>query len=350
VLAEARRQGVLPLLLERLEGAAPDVVPAALRTRLHEVTRHIARWNLEQTAALLAALDELDQHGIRALPFKGPTLAIQAYGSTGRRWFADLDLLVHPADLSAARDALLGLGFRPTYPGSPARRRLLVRHGSHETFERADGVTVELHWRIAAPVSEFHLDYDRLWGRLGTLYVGGRSVPALPADDLLLVLSIHGTKHAWERLAWICDVAYQLRAAPDLDWDALFAEAERMRAERIVALAIHLARTLLEAPIPRFVARRIDRDSTIGSLAAHVERGLFLPPRAGAGTFRFHVATRSGIRDKLGLALGSLTALNQHDLDVVRLPDAALPLYYLTRPLRLAGKSLRHLFLRGRPA
>jgi hypothetical protein len=48
------------------------------------------------------------------------------------------------------------------------------------------------------------------------------------------------------------------------------------------------------------------------------------------------------VRDKLALLLGSLAALNQHDLDVVRLPDAALPVYFLTRPIRLAGKALAH--------
>ncbi|MSR22794.1 MAG: hypothetical protein EXR92_04510 [Gemmatimonadetes bacterium] len=77
-------------------------------------------------------------------------------------------------------------------------------------------------------------------------------------------------------------------------------------------------------------------------LAAHVRRGLFLPPRAGAGTFGFHLGTREGWRTKLALAVGSLTALNQWDLEVVRLPDAMLPLYYLTRPVRLAGKSIAH--------
>ena len=168
-------------------------------------------------------------------------------------------------------------------------------------------------------------------------------MPVLCADDLLLVLTLHGTKHAWERLSWIYDIAHLLRSTPGLDWDALLAEAGRMRASRILGLALHLADRLEDTPIPPTVRRAVMSDPVIGSLAAHVERGLFLPPRAGAGTFAFHLDTHPRLRDKVALALGSLTALNQHDLDVIRLPDAALPLHYLTRPIRLAAKSISHL-------
>src|SRR3712207_8653927 len=35
----------------------------------------------------------------------------------------------------------------------------------------------------------------------------------------LLILCVHGTKHIWGRLSWICDVAELLRTQPDMDWE-----------------------------------------------------------------------------------------------------------------------------------
>ena len=214
--------------------------------------------------------------------------------------------------------------------------------GSHESFERDDGVAVELHWRIAGAVSDFGLDYARLWSRLGVVALGGRLVPVLEPVDLLLVLCIHGAKHAWERLAWICDVAELVRRTPELDWTALVAEAEELKAGRIVGLGLLLADELLDAPLPAHVAALVRSDRALAPLAASVRSWLFQPPRGGAGTFRFHLGTRVGWRGKTELALRSLTALNQQDLGGVRLPDAVLPLYYVARPLRLVGKAVGH--------
>lgn len=342
VVRHAREQAVLLLLARRLAGPTGGLVPHEALEGVQREARAIAADGLRLTGVLLDIVARFARAGIVVLPFKGPTLARQAYGDVGLRTFADLDLLVHEADLEPAREILLGEGFRPSYPGTPARRALLVRRGSHESFERADGTLVELHWRIAAPISEFGLDRDRLWRRSVELPMAGRSVPALRPDDLLLVLALHGTKHAWERLAWICDVAELLRIEPDLDWDAVLAESDRMRCERALHLALALARELLAAPLPRSIALRLAADPALPGLLGHVRDRLFVPPRSGAGTFGFHLATRSTAGAKAALVLGSLTALNQRDLQVVSLPDAALPLYFLVRPVRLAGKAIAH--------
>ena len=52
---------------------------------------------------LVGILDQLEAVGISAMPIKGPVLALRAYGSVVRRWFFDLDILVHRVDLSRAR-------------------------------------------------------------------------------------------------------------------------------------------------------------------------------------------------------------------------------------------------------
>ena len=127
-----------------------------------------------------------------------------------------------------------------------------------------------------------------------------------------------------------------------MDWTALGAEAERLKAGRIVRLGLLLADELLDTPLPPHVAGPLRSDRALAPLAASVRRWLFQPPRAGAGTFRFHLGTRVGWRGKTELALRSITALNQQDLGGVKLPDVVLPLYYVARPVRLVGRAVSH--------
>ncbi|MEK7856765.1 MAG: nucleotidyltransferase family protein, partial [Acidobacteriota bacterium] len=47
------------------------------------------------------------------LPFKGPLLALQAYGDISMRRFGDLDVLVKPKHFKAAVDLLSANGFVP---------------------------------------------------------------------------------------------------------------------------------------------------------------------------------------------------------------------------------------------
>ena len=340
--AQADEQAVLQLVQRRMATRYADRVPEPVLARMAEECRLLTQLSQALTRELLDLLTLFSTSDIPALPFKGPTLGLQAYGDPALRTFADLDVLVRPADLEDAHAVLLNGGFRPSFPTTPARRALLVDRGSHESFERDDGVAVELHWRIAGAVSDFGLDYARLWSRLGVVSLGGRPVTALEPVDLLLVLCIHGAKHAWERLAWICDVAELVRRTPEMDWTALVAEAEELKAGRIVGLGLLLADELLDAPLPAHVAALVRSDRALAPLAASVRSWLFEPPRAGAGTFRFHLGTRVGWRGKTELALRSLTALNQQDLGGLRLPDAVLPLYYVARALRLVGKAVGH--------
>ena len=52
---------------------------------------------------LLEILALLDREGVRAIPFKGPTLAVKAYGDLTLRPFSDLDIFVPPGAAEAHR-------------------------------------------------------------------------------------------------------------------------------------------------------------------------------------------------------------------------------------------------------
>src|SRR5579871_4660473 len=111
LLAVAADQGVGPLVCHRLEIWAGDMLPPLWREQFREEFERNTRRNLFLAAELCRVLDALDAAGVRATPYKGPVLAVQAYGDIALRQFADLDIIVPQTQICEAHGTLLGLGF-----------------------------------------------------------------------------------------------------------------------------------------------------------------------------------------------------------------------------------------------
>src|SRR5207249_1603604 len=83
----ARSHGMMPLLYWHLNATCPDAVPAASMDYLRDYFHENARRNLYFTGELCSILKLFEEHGIPAIPFKGPALAFCFYGNLALREF-----------------------------------------------------------------------------------------------------------------------------------------------------------------------------------------------------------------------------------------------------------------------
>jgi hypothetical protein len=111
-------------------------------------------------------------------------------------------------------------------------------------------VAVALHWKVMPSYFAVPLDPKGLWEHLEPIDLVGTAVPSLPLEDVLLFLCIHGFKHGWERLGWICDMAELLRVHQRMDWGRVLEQAEASGSRRILLLGVLLASDLLGAARP----------------------------------------------------------------------------------------------------
>lgn len=341
VLALGWRHALLPLLHLHLGEAAPDLVPPAVLEELRARAAEAAHAGLRLTAALLRLLDRMDAAGVRALPYKGPVLAVVAYGSVGLRSFSDLDVLVPLPELDRAAGVLEAEGYRPRYRFTPRQDAAFRRVDGDYPWEHPEtGVRVELHARVSSGRFGVPLGTEELWARAGRVPLGGRSIPALSREDLLLVLAVHGCKHRWERLEWICGVAELLRARDEPDWSVLLGRARELGAERMLLLALALARDLLDAPLPPGVSVRVAADPGAAALAAEAAQGLFgrPDPSPTAGNLLFNLRAQQGWPERLRYAARWLVVPTPEDWKSLPLPDPLFPAYSALRPLRLAAR------------
>jgi hypothetical protein len=340
-IGEARRHGVDPLLHRHLRAIGAPDVPEAVLARLRAHAETTAVRNRLLGAELGKVLARLEAHGVAAIPYKGPVLAALVYGDIGARRFADLDVLVRRGDVPRAKAALGELGYAPRLRLTPGQERAYLDAQCEYAFDRDRGrLTVEIHWDVVPPDFAVRLDLDRLWAAARTARVGDAAVRVPAPDDLLLVLIVHGTKHLWERLGWLVDVAEAIDAHPALDWPALLTRARGRGVARMVRLALHLAAELLDAAVPDAVRCEAAGDRAVAALAPRVAdwlAGAPPGPRSIQG-FRAHLTLRERPRDRAALLLRSALTPTVEDWASVRLPAALLPAHYLLRPLRLARK------------
>jgi hypothetical protein len=302
----AQKQGLVPALYRCLQFHAD--IPQPVRDRLSLLYRVNAARNqylLDTLGEILAVFASGD---LPAIPYKGPILAATIYNGIERRACGDLDLLVHRGDVLRARDLLLAHNFKPVHHFRDQKEEVQrLQNDCEYNLERTcDGVNVELHWAFRPKFFPFPLDMEGLWSKAKTINVGGIDTLTLAPDDLLLVLCVHGAKHCWERLGWICDIAALLRANPELDGYALSARAKELRCERVLWLGLTLAQDLLGVTAPD--PFRAKPPSEVDALVTWVRQSLLAEPgqllnqRKKHSRALFHLMIRDRLQDRLPLA------------------------------------------------
>jgi hypothetical protein len=344
LIATAHEHRVAPLLYDCLTKLGSDL-PASTLECLRIDYQTNAFHGIANVVELLALLKVFDREAIDAMPFKGVVLGASVYGDLTTRPAGDLDLLIRFSDLQRTTAILLERGYSLKTPvnedGSPANQDYFEYR-----FERpSDGMVVELRWRLELVQPSFRreLGMDWVWPGRRTATVAGAEVPNMSPEITLLMLCMHGSKHAWSRLIWIRDVAQLLAACPELDWEASLREASRVGLRRVAALGLLLAHRVCGAQIPEPILREIQADTTACRLANHFDSSLLDEPGSTPeGRVPYNLLLLD-LRDRISMLFSfSFLRPKERDFAAIRLPRLLYPLYYLVRPFRiLMDKSAR---------
>ena len=293
VLSNSQREGVDALLymhLSDLDRVTPQTPKAILARMKAGYQGNLAR-NLVLTEhwAELTAL--LARNRVAVITHKGMALVHTVYPDIGLRPMADIDLLIHPADLPTVKRVLRYAGYRT--PGETMEAEEAFRGYGH--FVR-DSTVVDLHWELAH-YSRFEgivcVDHDGLWKRIRPMAVGKAQGLMLSPEDMLLHLALHVTLGSeFGRLIWFADVDALLgRLGSSLDWERVLEEATRWRVRVLLGFTLQICQESLGTPIPpEILSRLLPGRLRIGLLDACV--GTAWPPNLSGqvGDSRIYLA------------------------------------------------------------
>ena len=331
----------MPLVYRHLSEQLAEAVPAPQLARLREHYRHNAARNLYLTSELCRILKLFEEQGIEAIPYKGPALAVSAYGELALRQFVDLDVLVRPRDVERASAVLEGEGYQPHFKLSAEQLPAFLRLSYVQSFTQDEKRrTIELHWAIAPRFFSFALTAEEIFAHVEKISLGHCQVLAPATEELLLMLVAHGTKDHWERLEWVSGIG-ELAVRPDVKWSKLWRRAEELGGRRMLVVGLGLARRLLETPLPTEVLREMERDGKAPALVEEVIARMFHEGEAEHSLVRtasFQLRTKERWRDRTRFLLRLAATPTPVDWAMVRLPPALSFFYFFLRPFRLAKK------------
>lgn len=336
VVSWALWHGTMPLLYRNLTTTCAQAVPEATVTRLRASYHANARRNVLLARQLLKVMNLLDSYGIQTIPLKGPVLALAVYGELGLRQFSDLDLLIRPGDVPLAHRVLSMNGYLPENCLTPEQITVHWDYQGQYLFTCPDiNTALDLHWEMVPRTLEIRLDSAELWERAEAITCGEEPVLSLATEDLLLFLSVHGSKEQWSRLKWVCDVAELIRARPTVDWQRTLKRARAQGGQRMLFLGLRLANLLLGATLPPEILRTVRTDRVTEALTAAVQAQLQQESRRTPGVFEvsmFRCRMRERLRDRALYLLRTIATPRSKHIALLRLPISLFFLYY---PIKL---------------
>jgi hypothetical protein len=340
--------GLSALLWRRLGSRNGDVPADA--AELLRASGMAAEWRQKLLSCEQRSLcGLLDAERVPVLCFKGPSLAALAWEEGELRGSTDLDLLVRREDALRAARLLEAHAYRRVRPAPGLQAKLEAQHlhrWNEFEFISEDGlVSVDLHWAVTPPNYPFRLDLGPAWASPLELEESG--LHTLPLETLVVALCVHGSKHLWSRLVWVCDIDRLARRFPTLDWDRVQEIAQRSRAERALLLGAAVSEKLLGSPMPRNLSDRVRRDTAIPSLLDQVASsmetaGLQQTVLSEAANLKREVLPVFDSRgDALGYVWRTLMTPKWEDWERLSLPESQTWLYRVLRPLLVASDAAR---------
>ena len=345
------QQRMLPLVYKSFATSPQPAAPDHFCQKLHRLFLTNAARNIRLTAQLLMILERLHQNGIQAVPYKGPVLAQMAYGAGELRNYHDLDLLVARQDFFRARDLLMAQGYRPQFELESGQQTAFFQSQNELTLLAPTNSAhhrhnLDLHWELVRGFFGAGLDLDRFSANLAQIELEHRFFLGFTPEDSLLILVIHGGKHLWQQLLWICDLAHLIEASP-INWERVLDQAQRLHVRDLLFTGLLLTRGLFASSIPDAVLALAQKKTVLTDLAARFTSNLYSAHSLSQWQkSKLFMQMRERTRDKVRYLILYPILLSFNDIKLVRLPHSLYFLYYWLRPLRVSRKWLKLLVRR----
>ena len=347
ILKIAARNAVAPLVSRNLIEKFGDFLPLDIKDKVVASFQEHAQHNMSLTGTLLSLLVRFRAEEIPVLAFKGPMLALQYYGDVSLRLFSDLDILVQPEHLEKAITLLGENGYEPISGVSWLNKKdwYLSRRKDVLFVGKENKVVVELHWKLSGTHFALPIEMNHLWKNAETVNLGGSEVGTFSFNHLLIYLCLHGSRHGWERLGWICDLNELLRSKENIDWEQISSEAKRLGCENALNFGLFLVHAFFGKSFPLPDWEKTASNRNYNEIARQIRSSLFSEDYAAlkiGERYSYHLKLKEKIWDRCKLHLHYnlwylkiIFSPNEADEGLFHLPPRFAPLYYIIRPPRL---------------
>jgi hypothetical protein len=298
-----------------------------------------------QMSELLRLMNNFKKLDIKAISIKGPALANYVYADMSMRVSRDIDILVSIDDLTMVDRILIGEGFVPIKASKQAflqYKNYVLKNFHHTSYKNEIGIQLELHWCLNE--GDDTLSFETLWDYRKENQIYGRTVNLLNDEENLIYLIVHGSKHAWKRLRWICDI-YEITCKKEIDWNYIVRKMKKQGKLHLLHQTFLLLNKLFQYQPPVRLKASVKVRRAGRHLAAIAFQFLINteeePEAYGQSLFylykRYMFIWNKGIFKKLRFLLGHFKPTLE-DLAIEKRKGKRFLFYYVSRPFQIVKR------------
>ena len=336
LIALANRHALLPLVYKILQQI--DMKDPILLEPWKRVYQYTVQKNMMITTKLFKVSKLLNDNGIEVVSFKGATLAQLIYGDITLRQYGDIDILIDEKHLCRATELLQKNSYIAGFPLKVIENRVCLDRLIDVTF-LDDMLAIELHWKLLLDKHTGKKPLTHPQVSTQSITINSQELLTLSNELLLVYLCIHGSKHMWDRIGWICDIDRLVRTQA-IDWDVVISISERSKMRKSLYLGLHLSEILFHTPLPSQIQGQI-KDEDLEKLLIPIFSQFSKENSSSQESvnyrelFLFHLKLFDSHTDRFLFTVDTLFGISPADCMQYTIPSSLKTLYIFLRPLRL---------------
>jgi len=235
-------------------------VPKKMRPprEVMDTLRGSFQWSRIRTLYMERQLQQLTsafrEAGVRMIVLKGPALARMVYPDTALRAGSDLDILVHPKEMTRSKEILSQLGYTCDARKFGTDVEALSHHEEFTSSQHGQQFrSIELHWKLIRIGLLQESDVDNLFDNAVQVSADSSTFEALNPVDALIHRALNNAfMHDGDmRLIWIYDILMLAQSLKEpKEWLLLQNRCVAWRARLAVEVALTLARSWYGLRLP----------------------------------------------------------------------------------------------------
>jgi len=194
----------------------------------------------------------------------------------------------------------------------------------------------EMHWSFLDEDYPMQVDLEDYWRETQEVKLNGHCIPTFSNENLIIYLSIHGSKHLWERIEWIKDIDLLIRKN-NINWETVIEKTNGTGFEKMIYLGLSLSTILFLTPVPTTIQEEIKKYQHINIISDIILESWQTPKNI----FQITVGMLKlfpSIKEKLHYLHKIIIKPSLNEYWFVNLPKGFYWAYYLVRPYLLLKK------------
>jgi hypothetical protein len=341
IINNAFHHKVISLLYNTLSTQFQEYIPKWALDKIKEYHKDASLYTFILSASLTKVIQLLTENNIEVLPIKGAILSKKLYGSASMRLYTDVDILVHQHDIQKTLNLLVETQYTMLPEGiSQSTFLKFMKYYHHGRLVDNNGVLIELHGELSGFYAPEPITLKDLKPFLIRNKFNDQTTLDLTDEMLFIFLCLHGSKHCWAKLDYICSISELLRIAPDLNWTIINDLAKKYKMINRVMISILLAKKLFASLVPEVMEDYLSRKASLNTLANKIIANEW---SHGIENSRTHpimkiILYQPALMDKkldaIRFILRALIVPEHEVWHASHLPDSLFCLYFFYKPYR----------------